>query len=135
MEEGQTVLETSRVRLDKWLWAARFFKTRSQATDAIGAGHVRAQGARAKAGHAVAVGQVIEIVKDQITWQIVVAELSIRRGSGADAAKLYRETDEGRKKRLETIELLRQTASSSVLAGRPTKRDHRQIIRFKATHR
>lgn len=139
MEERQTALEASRrearVRLDKWLWAARFYKTRSQATDAIGAGHVRAQGTRAKAGHAVTIGQVIEIVKEQITWQIVVVELSMRRGSGADAAKLYRETDEGRQKRLQTIEMLRQTASNSILPGRPTKRDHRQIIRFKATHR
>lgn len=130
--EPEDPQDSSKVRLDKWLWAARFYKTRSQATQAITAGHVKIRGDRAKAGHAVTVGTTIEIVKDQLVWQVRVEAVSDQRGKGADAARLYRETEEGKKERERQIELMR-AAPSPTHAGRPTKRDRRAIIRFRAS--
>ncbi|NUO54490.1 MAG: RNA-binding S4 domain-containing protein [Polyangiaceae bacterium] len=127
------ITPTLRVRLDKWLWAARFYKTRSQASDAIAGGHVKGGGDRLKAGHNVIVGEQIEIVKDGITWEIEVVALSDKRGKGVDAAKLYRETDDGKARRLAQIEALKAAAASApYLKGRPTKRDRRAIERLKA---
>lgn len=121
-----------RVRLDKWLWAARFYKTRSQASDAIHGGHVKGGGDRLKAGHSVAVGEQIEIVKDGVSWEIEVVELSDKRGKGADAQRLYRETDAGKARRLAQIEALKAAAASApYLRGRPTKRDRRALDRLK----
>lgn len=121
------------VRLDKWLWAARFYKTRSQATEAIHAGHVKAGGDRLKAGHAVGVGQRVEVVKAGIDWEIDVIAVSDHRGSGADAAKLYVETEEGKKRRLAQIELSRSTAHLPPPAkGRPTKQNRRLMARFRS---
>ncbi len=123
-----------RVRLDKWLWAARFYKTRSQASEAIHGGHVKGDGDRLKAGHSVAVGEVIEIVKDGISWEIEVMALSDKRGKGADAAKLYRETEAGNKRRMAQIEALKAAAASApYIKGRPTKRDRRALDRLKTS--
>ena len=119
------------MRLDKWLWAARLYKTRSQATEAIVAGHVKVLGHRAKAGQAVSIGMAIEIVKDQLAWDIRVLALSEKRGKGSDAAKLYQETDEGKKKREKLIEELRAMAPA-YQPGRPTKRDRRAMDRWKS---
>lgn len=126
-------LSPIRVRLDKWLWAARFYKTRSQANDAISGGHVKGGGDRLKAGHNVAVGEQIEITKDGISWEIEVVALSDKRGKGADAAKLYRETDAGKTRRLAQIEALKAAAASApYLKGRPTKRDRRALDRLQS---
>jgi ribosome-associated heat shock protein Hsp15 len=120
-----------RVRLDKWLWAARFYKTRSQASEAIHGGHVKGNGDRLKAGHAVAVGHRIEITKEGLTWEIDVVALSEKRGSGADAQALYRETEAGKERRMAQIEALRAAALTAPnLKGRPTKRDRRERDRF-----
>lgn len=120
-----------RVRLDKWLWAARFYKTRSQAAEAIHAGHVKNAGARLKTGHSVAIGERIDLHKAGLDWEIEVVELSDRRGSGADAQRLYRETEAGLKRRLEQIEQQRAARESGpLLRGRPTKRDRRALDRF-----
>jgi ribosome-associated heat shock protein Hsp15 len=122
-----------RVRLDKWLWAARFYKTRSQASEAIHGGHVKGGGDRLKAGHSVGVGEQIEIVKDGVTWVVEVVELSDKRGKGADAQRLYRETDEGKARRLAQIEALKAAAASApYLRGRPTKRDRRALDRLQS---
>ena len=121
------------VRLDKWLWAARFYKTRSQATEAIHAGHVKARGDRMKAGHAVGVGQCIEIFKAGTDWEIEVMAVSEHRGSGADAAKLYVETEEGKKRRLMQLELAKSAAHvAPPVKGRPTKQNRRQMARFRS---
>lgn len=120
-----------RVRLDKWLWAARFYKTRSQSNEAIGAGHVKVAGERVKSGLTVHVGLTLELVKESVRWEIEVLALSEKRGKGADAALLYRETDEGKAKRMAQLEEMRARATSGpVLRGRPTKRDRRVMIRF-----
>jgi ribosome-associated heat shock protein Hsp15 len=132
-------LETSippRVRLDKWLWAARFYKTRSQATEAIHGGHVKGRGERLKAGHAVAVGEVIEIVRGGLVWEVEVIGLSDKRGKGADAQRLYRETEEGGKRRLAQAEAMRAAAEAApYLKGRPTKRDRRALDRWRGGRR
>lgn len=130
-ETNTVTAAAEKVRLDKWLWAARFYKTRSQATEAINAGHVKTRGDRAKCGQSVSLGMAIEIVKDQVTWQIVVEGISDKRGKGAEAAKLWRETEEGRTQREKRIEELR-AAAPAYLPGRPTKRDRRALERFRS---
>lgn len=121
----------TKVRLDKWLWAARFFKTRSQAVEAINGGHVKFRGDRTKPGQAVKLDQAIEIAKDGIVWEVLVRGLSEKRGKGADAAKLYEETKEGRERRERQLEALRAAREAApYLAGRPTKRDRRALDRF-----
>ncbi len=122
-----------RVRLDKWLWAARFFKTRSQASDAIHGGHVKGGGDRLKAGHALTLGEIVTISKGGIVWEVEVMALSDRRGSGADAQRLYRETEDGKARRLAHIEAARIAAASApYLKGRPTKRDRRALDTLRA---
>ena len=86
--------EGKRVRLDKWLWAARFYRTRSLAAEAIDAGHVRLDGERVKTAHPVRAGSRVTVRKRELTWDIEVLDASERRGSATDAALLYRETAE-----------------------------------------
>lgn len=133
-KEAPTDLAPPKVRLDKWLWAARFFKTRSQAVDAIGGGHVKFQGDRVKAGTTIHLGMVIEIMRDAIPWEIVVRGISDKRGKGADAAKLYEETPAGKERRERVQEERRTAALGPQLKGRPTKRDRRDFVRLRSSH-
>lgn len=118
-------------RLDKWLWAARFFKTRSIAADAISSGKVRVDNDRVKSAKEVKVGMEIQIRTKNIEIELVVTSLSnIRRGA-PEAALLYQETDESKLKR----ENLKVTKSSDHAlrergAGRPTKKQLREIAKF-----
>jgi ribosome-associated heat shock protein Hsp15 len=117
-----------RVRIDKWLWAARFFKTRSAATDAVLGGHVQVNGARVKPARDVVVGDRLEIVKAQERWTVVVQGLAERRGPAAAAQALYEETPESaaeRQKRRDERRLARPLGSD--LSERPTKRDRRRL--------
>jgi ribosome-associated heat shock protein Hsp15 len=137
MEKKPTAPEAppQKVRLDKWLWAARFFKTRSQSGDAITGGHVKHGGDRIKAGTSVHVGMVLEVLRDGIPWEIVVKALSETRGKGADAALLYEETTLGRERRERAVEERKAAfASGPYLKGRPTKRDRRAMIRLRSSH-
>jgi ribosome-associated heat shock protein Hsp15 len=112
------------VRLDKWLWAARFFKTRSLAQQAIAAGKVKLNDARVKPAHDVKVGDAI-VVRE---WQVCVRELSDRRGPAEEARKLYEETAAGRAERQRRDDLRRWgTEPARDLKGRPTKRDRRRM--------
>lgn len=120
-----------RVRLDKWLWAARFWKTRSQAAKAVQGGHVKKGGERLDAAHAVAIGEQLTVTKDGLVWEIVVEKLSDRRGSGADAQALYRETEEGKARRLRQIEDRKAAHALPFASGRPTKRDRRVLERLR----
>jgi ribosome-associated heat shock protein Hsp15 len=116
------------LRLDKWLWAARFYKTRSLAQQAIAAGQVRSGGERVKPAHEVKVGGEIAIRKHDYQWQIVVRAFSERRGSAQEAQKLYEETAESRAERERRMDLRRWGAEpAAALKGRPTKRDRRMI--------
>jgi len=120
-----------RVRLDKWLWAARFYKTRSLAAQAIEAGQARAGGERVKPAHAVRVGEQVTVRKHGLVWAVDVLAVSDRRGSGADAALLYREGEESAALRLKAIaERKAALAAAPRFPGRPTKRDRRKLEDF-----
>ena len=120
-----------RQRLDKWLWAARFYKTRSLAVQAIEAGHVRADGARVKPAHDVRVGERIGVRKSELAWEIDVTALSDRRGSAAQAALLYRETAESVKARAQALQQRKAALGAEPRwSGRPTKRERRKLEDF-----
>lgn len=118
-------------RLDKWLWAARFFKTRSLAVDAIDSGKVRVDGDRTKAAKDVKVGMRIYIRTRDFEIEVVVTGLSDVRRGAPEAATLYAETDESRAKR-ETAKSTGEVdhAARDRGAGRPTKRQLRDIHKF-----
>ena len=116
------------VRIDKWLWAARFFKTRSAATEAVAGGHVKANDKRAKPSREVAVGDRLEIRRDQQRWTVDVRALAERRGSASAAAELYDETEESKTAREQRrLELKASRPVGADLGGRPTKRDRRRL--------
>jgi ribosome-associated heat shock protein Hsp15 len=122
---------SQRVRIDKWLWAARFYKTRSLAADAVEGGKVQVNGERIKPAKAVKPGDALSIRNGPYAWEITVLALSERRGSAADAAKLHSESGESRKAREEKIALIKiERQANPFPGGRPTKKARRQIIRF-----
>ena len=122
------------VRLDKWLWAARFFKTRSQAKTAIDGGHVRLNGKRAKAAKEVKCGDTLDIRRGPDDFTVHVEAVAERRGNAAAAAVLYRETQASMAKR-EREAALRRAAGWQASYGRPSKRDRRRMDRLKAGRR
>jgi ribosome-associated heat shock protein Hsp15 len=121
------------VRLDKWLWAARFFKTRSLASDAVSGGMVSMNGERAKAAKATKIGDELVIRRGQYVFTVIVRALSDRRRGAAEAQELYEETEDSVAKREETAELNRANAlpDNRPRLGRPSKRDRRLIGRLK----
>jgi ribosome-associated heat shock protein Hsp15 len=123
--------KADRQRLDKWLWAARFYKTRTLAGLGIEAGQVKAAGQRAKPAHLVHPGERISVRKGGVTWDVDVTALAERRGRAADAALLYAETPESIAAR-EKVLLERKAALAAEprFAGRPTKRDRRKLEDF-----
>jgi ribosome-associated heat shock protein Hsp15 len=117
-----------RVRIDKWLWAARFFKTRSLATEAVQGGRVQVDGAGVKPAREVRVGETVSVTVGQTTTTVVVKALGDKRGSAAQAALLYDETPESvlaRERRREERRIAPPPGAD--LAGRPSKRDRRRI--------
>jgi ribosome-associated heat shock protein Hsp15 len=116
------------MRLDKWLWAARFFKTRSLATEAVVAGHVHVGGARVRPAREVRVGDVLEIRRAAVTWTVEVRALAERRGPASEAATLYEETKASQEAR-ERDRLQRRLAVplGADLGARPTKQDRRRL--------
>jgi len=119
------------MRVDKWLWAARFFKTRSLAQQAIAAGRVTLNDARVKPAHELKTGGALAIRVGDFEWHITVKELSDKRGPAEVARKLYEETEASRAERERRQDLRRWGAEpASTLKGRPTKRDRRRIEDF-----
>jgi len=121
----------AKLRIDKWLWAARFFKTRSLAADAVEKGRVRIGGAAVKPAKDVRVGDFVEIEIERVVWQVEVLGVCDVRGPASVAQTLYVETEESRLKRQveqERRRIYREPAAA--LHGRPTKRDRRSIDRF-----
>ena len=119
------------MRLDKWLWAARFFKTRTLASDAVSGGKVQLNGARAKPSREVRIDDRLEIANSEVRWEITVRALSDQRGPAPEARLLYEESPASiasREAQRETRKLVADPAAD--LHGRPTKRDRRQINRF-----
>ena len=121
-----------KVRLDKWLWAARFFKTRALAKAAIEGGKVHLGGQRVKVSKEVAVGDTLQIRQGWDEKVIVIAALSAQRRGASEAQLLYEETKESIEKR-ESEAAARKAAGGMIdrPAGRPTKKQRRQIHRFK----
>jgi ribosome-associated heat shock protein Hsp15 len=117
-----------RVRIDKWLWAARFFKTRSAATEAVAGGHVKVNGVRAKPSREVAVGERVEVRTSSDSWTIDVRALADRRGPAAAAHELYEETAESAAAREQRrLEAKASRPLGADLSARPTKRDRRRL--------
>ncbi|MEX3548550.1 MAG: RNA-binding S4 domain-containing protein [Burkholderia sp.] len=118
----------AKLRIDKWLWAARFFKTRSLVADAVEKGRVRIGGATVKLSKDVRVGDRVEITIETVVWELDVLGICDTRGPASIAQTLYVETGEGRAKRLAELERRRHYREPAAdLHGRPTKRDRRII--------
>ena len=118
--------DADRIRLDKWLWAARFFKTRSLASQAIDLGRVRIDGERIKPAREAKVGELLDVQVGDQRLQVVVQALSTQRGPASLARELYMETADSiaRRKRLEEQRAAEPAQSSK---GRPTKRERREL--------
>ena len=123
--------DSDRVRLDKWLWAARFFKTRALASEAVNGGKVHLQGHRIKASRAVKMGDCFEIQRGYERFEVVVTGLSERRGSATDAQHLFRESEASKARRAREAEKRKLAAMSRPRSeSRPDKKQRRQIHRF-----
>ena len=123
-------MEDNNVRIDKWLWAARFFKTRSLAAEAVDRGRVRIGGEPVKPARAVKLNDKIFIDNGSDRWEVVVLGLSDKRGPAPVARELYRETEESIVRRENDSEARRLFPEpGSTIKGRPTKRDRRAISR------
>ena len=121
-----------KVRLDKWLWAARFFKTRALAAEAVDGGKVEVNGDRAKRAKLVQASDEIRLRQGPIEWQLRVKDVAERRGSAEIAQRLYEEMADGRRKREAAQEQLRQMPTTFFFGdSRPGKRDRRVIRRLK----
>lgn len=120
-----------RVRLDKWLWAARFFKTRGLATQAVEGGRVRVNDTRAKPGKELRPGDRLRVGIGEYEWELTVLALCERRGPAEQARALYLESEDSQRRRAEQAAQRRLKASPEApLHGRPTKKAGRMIRRF-----
>jgi len=131
-DEGGGESGVGKVRLDKWLWAARFFKTRSLAADAIEGGKVQLNGERVKRAKTVQAGDEVQLRLGPYEHTVVVRQTSERRGPASVAQTLYEETPESRAAREKLAEQLRMAPAAFVYEerGRPTKKDRRELSRF-----
>ncbi len=121
----------SRVRIDKWLWAARFFKTRSIAKQAIDSGKVRLEGARIKASKEIEIGMLLTIRQGWEEKIIEVLALAEQRRGAPEAQRLYRETDDSRNRRQQRTEERKTYGSTAATPGKPTSKQRRQLQRIK----
>jgi ribosome-associated heat shock protein Hsp15 len=125
-----------RTRIDKWLWAARFYKTRALAAEAIAGGKVQVNGERVKRAKLLQVGDDVRIRLGPYEHQVVVRQLSERRGPAAEAAGLYEEKPESRARREELALQLKSVHSAFIPdRGRPTKKERRELNRLKGRDR
>jgi ribosome-associated heat shock protein Hsp15 len=120
------------IRMDAWLWAARFFKTRTLAKKACELGRIRSNGQSAKAAREVRVGDMLHIINDGGEFEIQVLGLTDVRGPASEAQKLYRETEASKEARHKAAAERRAAREFETLpAARPSKRDRRRIIQFR----
>ncbi len=121
-----------KIRLDKWLWAARFFKTRSLAIEAVSGGKVHLNGARTKPAREIDIGDKLTIRRGPYEWTVVVRALSLRRGPASAATLLYDETEESKRNREEAVSEIRaQERRSPHTKSRPSKKNRRDLARFR----
>ncbi len=126
--------EPEAIRLDKWLWAARFYKTRKLATDAINGGKVHVNGQRSKPAKEIKTGTELTINKNGYSWKITVTALTAQRRAAKDAVLLYEEDPESHAKRQQQIQAEREQKELLGFSGidrKPNKKDRRLIHRFK----
>lgn len=122
------------IRLDKWLWAARFFKTRQLATEAINGGKVQLDGQRTKPGRTIRPGARLVVHKGSLSWELTVKGISKQRRPAVEAALLYEEDEASRLRRQELVRERRESgAPIAASEGKPSKRDRRMIHRFTRT--
>jgi ribosome-associated heat shock protein Hsp15 len=121
----------TKVRLDKWLWAARFFRTRAKAKDAIDGGKVHVAGARAKPSRELLVGEELKIRQGWDEKVVIVKALSDQRRGAPEAQALYEETAESVARREKEAAQRKLAGSQVITQGRPTKKDRRQIHDFR----
>jgi len=120
------------VRMDKWLWAARFFKTRSLAARACDLGRIQSNGQPAKSAREVRIGDMLRVTNEGGEFQVEVLELSEVRGPASVAQTLYRETEESREQRLKVAaERKAMREFEQLPSNKPSKRDRRKIIQFR----
>jgi ribosome-associated heat shock protein Hsp15 len=130
MLKNKQIIEES-MRLDKWLWCARFYKTRNLATSAVRQGKVRIEGTKVKAARLVHAGDKIEIQANPYQYDIIVNKLAKSRGSATDAALLFHESRQSIEKRAAlALQLRLSDGESKRSKGRPDKYQRRKIIRF-----
>jgi ribosome-associated heat shock protein Hsp15 len=124
--------QADRLRLDKWLWAARFFKHRALATEAVAGGKVEVNGDRAKPAKALKIGDEVRLRLGPYEHIVIVRELSDRRGPASVAQTLYEETTESKAERERLAEQLKMAPATFVYEekGRPTKKDRRELSDF-----
>ncbi|MFC3531964.1 RNA-binding S4 domain-containing protein [Vogesella facilis] len=132
MSRQQGVEDDAKLRLDKWLWAARFFKTRQLAHEALELGRVLVNGERVKASRVARVGDMLQVRIDKLVYNVSVLALASQRRPAAEARLLYSESEESVQAREHQIGLQKaEHASFPYGEGRPTKKARRDIIRFK----
>ena len=119
-----------KLRIDKWLWAARFFKTRALAADAVESGKVLVNEVRVKPAKTVAAGDVLDIRLGQFRFEVEVLALSGKHGPASEAQKLYRESEASRAQREALAAQIKAQPQPFTFKGRPTKRDRRVIEKF-----
>lgn len=123
--------DNAKLRIDKWLWAARFYKTRTLAAEAVESGKAMVNGVRAKPAKTVGAGDQLDLRLGQFHFLVEVLAISNKRGGAPEAQKLYRETDESREQRALLAAQLKADAPIFAFKGRPSKRDRRHIAEFK----
>jgi len=131
MSDEETKGTGEPIRIDKWLWAARFFKTRSLAAEAVAGGKIEVNGARAKPSRNVRPGEAVNIRRGPLEWTVIVRGIAKNRGAAPQARLLYEETEESVRKREATAAQMKfERPPEFDLPGRPSKKDRRSIQRF-----
>ena len=120
------------IRLDKWLWAARFFKTRPLATGAVNGGKVHLNGHRVKPGRLVHIGDALRIQRGPVLYEIVVKGINKQRRPASEMDQLYEETQSSMESRQQLMEMQKMAAGARATpAGKPNKHERKHIVRFK----
>jgi len=122
---------TEKIRIDKWLWAARFFKTRGLATQAIDGGHVKLNGQRCKPASQISPGDRIELRKHELAFELTVMALSSKRGPASEAQRLYAEHPDSVARRERGAQERRLAGRVELKGERPTKRERRKMDRWR----